>query len=333
MQLQFFKQNIYSMQNININININLEKSCCPVGCAVDDDFVISGRDRLHNLAGEFSIVRCRTCGLMRTNPRPDPKTIGFYYPDDYGPYLGTQFDRIKKNRSRFATLRTFAKRIFVLNTNCLPDVAIGRMLEIGCASGGFMHEMATLGWEVAGIEFSPKAAETARALGYSVHTGDMESAPAPNKLYDLIVGWMVLEHLHEPVLSLTKLHAWSSPGAMLAVSVPNAGAWQFRLFGAKWFPLQLPTHLFHFTPETVRMVLAKGGWEVTHVHYQRVLTDPIASIGYILQDKGFRNLGKTLVNFTTSHVIWTAILYPLSWIASFMGQTGRMTIWARRVD
>ena len=206
-------------------------------------------------------------------------------------------------------------------------------MLEVGCASGGFMHEMVKNGWEVEGIEFSPKASEAARKLGYTVYTGSLESAPTPKEYYDLIVGWMVLEHLHEPVLALRNLHDWTKPCATLAVSVPNAGAWQFRLFRNKWYPLQLPTHLFHFTPETVRMVLAKGGWEVTHIHFQRVLLDPIASLGHFLQDKGFEYLGKCLVDITSGHEIWTVILYPIARIASAFGQTGRMTIWARRVE
>lgn len=316
-----------------MNKKNELEESHCPLGCPAGDNVVLVGKDRIHNLPGEFIVVRCRTCGLMRTNPRPTPEAIGFYYPDNYGPYVGTQVDLIEEKRRRFSTLRAIAKRFILLNSNCLPNMEPGRMLEIGCASGGFMHEMAKNGWEVEGIEFSPKAAEAARKLGYTVHTGSLESAPTPKGHYDLIVGWMVLEHLHEPVFSLSKLHDWAKPGAMLAISVPNAGAWQFRLFLDKWYPLQLPTHICHFTPETVRKVLSKGGWDVTHIHFQRVLLDPIASIGHILQDRGFENLGKRLVDLTVGHEVWTILLYPIAWIASIFGQTGRMTIWAKRAE
>ena len=74
------------------------------------------------------------------------------------------------------------------------------------------------------GIEFSPKAAAVARALGYPVHAGSLETAPAPVEPFDLIVGWMVLEHLHDPVLALKKLNAWMKPGGWLVLSIPNAG-------------------------------------------------------------------------------------------------------------
>ena len=311
---------------------IELEDSRCPLDCPAGDDVVLVGKDRIHNLPGEFKVVRCRTCRLMRTNSRPTQKAMSFYYPDNYGPYIGTQIDRIEKARSRFHMLRIIAKRIFILNANRLTNLKVGRMLEIGCASGGFMRDMAKKGWEVEGLEFSPMAAEAARGLGYPVHTGSLEAAPAPNLPYDLIVGWMVLEHLHEPVLSLSKLRDWAKQDAVLALSVPNAGAWQFSLFRDKWYPLQLPTHLFHFTPETAKKVFAMGGWEITHIHFQRILSDPIASLGHIFQDRGFKTVGQYLVDFTAGHEIAIVILYPLAWLLSIIGQTGRMTIWARRL-
>lgn len=278
-------------------------------------------------------MVRCRTCGLMRTNPRPTPETIGFYYPDDYGPYLGTQVPPGAKSQDRFPLLRRLAKQVFAFNTTYLPAMPPGRMLEIGCASGAFLHKMAKVGWQVEGIEFSPKAAEAARALGYSVHTGSLESASGPQRPYDLVVGWMVLEHLHDPVLALRKLHDWARPGAMLAVSVPNAGSAQFRLFRDKWYPLHLPNHLYHFTPETVRAVLAKGGWEVSRIHFQRVLSDPIASLGHVLQDKGFDRPARRLIDVAQYPGIERFLLYPLAFLASAFGQTGGMTIWAKRAD
>jgi len=70
---------------------VMLENVTCPLGCSKSDEVILTGCDLLHDLPGEFTVVKCRTCGLMRTNPRPTSDTIGFYYPDNYGPYLGTQ--------------------------------------------------------------------------------------------------------------------------------------------------------------------------------------------------------------------------------------------------
>ena len=81
---------------------------------------------------------------------------------------------------------------------------------------------MAAQGWHVEGIEFSEKAAQAASRLGYKVHTGSLESAPAPAHPIDLIVGWMVLEHLHDPIGCLKKLNEWASQDAWLVLSVPE---------------------------------------------------------------------------------------------------------------
>jgi SAM-dependent methyltransferase len=311
---------------------VPMEWKACPLGCRGEDGFVLKGRDRLHNLPGEFTVVRCKTCGLMRTNPRPNPDAIVFYYPDHYGPF---QYKRLgvrpgESVRSHF--WKQAARKIAQVNDNPLPFLKPGRMLEIGCASGGFMHQMSERGWEVEGIEPSSSAAARARELGFQVFNGSLEAAPEPLAPYDLIVGWMVFEHLHEPVNSLKKLKQWSSIDGWLVISVPNAASWEFRCFQHAWYALQLPTHLFHFSPRTIRITLERGGWRVEKIFHQKNLSNFIASMGYVLRDRGFfPRLAKHFLEYPEKPGKIRYPLFPLAWLASFFGQTGRMTIWARR--
>jgi len=285
-------------------------------------------------------VVRCLNCGLMQTDPRPTSATIGLYYPQDYGPYLSTKVlnskTRTSQNRHfiglRKGLLKPLYRKIIDLKTACLPSsLQPGKMIELGCASGSYMQQMATRGWQVQGIESSSKAAEEARQLGFDVYTGTLESAPDPEYPMDLIVGWMVLEHLHDPVLCLKKLRRWAHPGTWLVLSIPNAGSLEFSLFGNRWYALQLPTHLYHFTPETLEKLLNTAGWNITKIHHQRILSNLIASLGYYLSDKGYKKAGQALIKFPEkagrkSHLA----LYPLAWLLSKFGQTGRMTVWAK---
>lgn len=309
-----------------------LEDVSCPLGCSKGDEVILTGRDLLHDLPGEFTVLKCRNCKLKRTSPRPTPDTIGFYYPDDYGPYVGTRVQQARPQSASWIKklLRPIVSRVFNFNMTTLPAMAPGRMLEIGCASGAFLHQMAGQGWQVEGIEFSEKAAQAAAQLGYRVHAGPLETAPQPHEPFDLIVGWMVLEHLYDPIGGLQKLHKWAKPDTWLVLSVPNAGALEFRLFKNKWYALQLPTHLNHFTPETLENVLSASGWKLEKVHHQRVLSNLIASTGYVLRDKGYAKLGEKFINFPERAGKWHYVLYPLAWLLSVFGQTGRMTIWAR---
>lgn len=320
---------------MNNNTLSQLEDVACPLGCHHKDEIVLTGHDLLHSLPGEFTVVKCKTCGLMRTNPRPTPKVIGSYYPDDYGPYLGTQVVRTKtqKNSGIKKLLKFMAKVVFKFNTNKLPPVVPGRMMELGCASGSFLHQMAGQGWQVQGIEFSEKAAQAASQLGYHVYAGALETAPTPEEPFDLIVGWMVLEHLHDPISCLKRLRDWSKPGAWLVLSVPNASSFEFTIFRDKWYALQLPTHLYHFTPQTLEKVLQAGGWKIERVFHQRVLSNLVVSIGYILRGRGFGKFGQKLIDFPDRAGRWNQVLYPMAWLLSLFGQTGRMTVWAKQSE
>lgn len=224
-------------------------------------------------------------------------------------------------------------RRFVNLNTQHLPNLKPGRMLEVGCASGSFLHQMTRQGWQVQGVEFSEKAGEAAAKLGYRVHTGPLETAPDPAELFDLVVGWMVLEHLHDPVGGLKKLRKWAKPEAWLVLSVPNAQSIEFRLFKERWYALQLPNHLFHFTPETMKRVLEASGWTLKKIHHQRVLSNVIASVGYMLRDNGYPWFGHKLIDFPDKCGRWVYTLYPLAVLFSAFGQTGRMTVWAKVGD
>ncbi len=321
---------------MNISIpGAELEANPCPMGCSAGDDFILAGRDRLHNLPGEFRVVRCRECGLMRTNPRPTPESMEAYYPSDYGPYVSTRVGaggRSYLARPRWVRL---ARRMVELNDERLPELSPGRLLEIGCASGSFLHRMASLGWEVEGLEFSAEAANAARSLGYPIHSGALEAASSPSGAFDLVVGWMVFEHLRDPVGALRKLRRWTKPGGRLAGSVPDAASLEFRVFGERWLDLDVPRHLFHFTPSSLSKVLEKTGWRLERIFRQRVLSPVVASLGNLVEDRHWApRLAKRLKDFPESGGLAAkAVLYPIAWLLSLVGLTGRMTFWARTSD
>ena len=307
----------------------------CPNGCASDDVALFTAQDRLNGLPGEFQVVRCRHCGLIRTAPRPTAASIGHYYPESYSPYATTEVTGERTPRKRgllFRIARAVSKRLVELNTEVTPDIPKGRMLEIGCASGSFLAHMAAQGWAVEGIEFGESAAAKARAAGFRVQVSSIESAVDPDEPFDLVVGWMVVEHLHDPVAALTKLASWVAPGAWLAISTPNAASLDFRLFRRAGYALQVPTHLYHFSPTTLSALLARSGWSVERVYHQRILGNYLGSIGLLLEDLNApRSLSEFFKNLPARRGYLNHALYPLAWLLSHFGQTGRITVWARR--
>lgn len=260
---------------------------------------------------------------------------MGAYYPDDYGPYRGTRVGGTSDTRPfwRRAVAATLG-RVIDSGAESLPPLAPGRLLEIGCASGAFLHRMAGRGWQVEGLELSVAAAAEARKLGYPVHTGPLESAPVGLGPFDLVVGWMVLEHLHEPIPALRRLRECTRPGGWLVASVPNAASYELRLFGEHWYALHLPNHLWHPAPDTLRAVLDRAGWSLRRIIFHRDLRNAVGSLGYLLRDQGrWPRLAEWLARYPERGRYGQWVLLPLAWALAALGQTGRMTVWAQRAD
>lgn len=310
--------------------SLALETVKCPLGCPPDDEFVLSGRDRLHGIPGEFPVVRCRRCGLLRTSPRPTPAEIHRYYPDAYGPYATTIVGREPNDAVPPRRWSRILGRLLEPKTNVLPPIPPGRLLEIGCGSGAFLHRMARAGWEVAGLELSGTAGEEARRLGFPIFIGSLADAPDPVKPFNLIVGWMVLEHLHAPVDMLRKLHRWSSPGGWLALSIPDAGALEFKLFRDAWYALDVPRHLFHFTSRTAGLVLARSGWRLERVVWHDNPNNLILSLRNRFQELGWSGAAARLRDVADGRRHGHARLV-LGKLLGALRASGRMTLWARR--
>lgn len=305
---------------------VPLESVCCPIGCPPGDDPVITGFDRLTGQPGRYQVVRCQSCGLMRTNPRPIASAMSRFYPDDYAPYLSS---RPTASTASTSPWRRLLDRALPTRNRELPRINAGHLLEIGCGSGGFMQRMSSSGWSVEGIEFSPAAASVARANGYQVHVGPLEDAPPPSRPPTLIVGWMVLEHLHQPVLALRKLREWATDECWLALSVPDAGAFERRLFGDAWFALQLPTHLYHYTPQSARRVLAAGGWSLERIIWHDNAKNALQSLAYVLGDRGWARCARYVSETADGHR-HRYLRLLLGKLLGALRQSGRMTLWAR---
>jgi len=332
--LELLQKTMLPTGNKNIPENIKIESVPCILGCNTEIDVLFTGTDRINKLPGNYQVVKCTKCGLMWTNPRPTPESILYYYPDCYGPYKATQVNVNRRQNKYLLLLKQLTKKIFQFNTTILPPLTPGRMLEIGCASGSFLYKMHSNGWKVEGIEPSENAANAAQSLGFSVFQGPVENAPDYENLFDLVVGWMVFEHLHDPLKALKKIHRWVRPGGFLVLSLPNADSAEFRIFKSRWYALQLPNHLYHYTPYTLEKILNTAGWKMIRIFHQRTLNNLIPSIGYFLKDNHIMTrLSKKLVAFPEHAVITHLIFYPLAYILSLLGQTGRMTVWAVKTD
>lgn len=133
------------------------------------------------------------------------------------------------------------------------------RLLELGCGTGVFLAAARRRGWVVEGVEVSAYAAERARARGLRVTSGAAELADFPAADYDCVCLWDVLEHVRDPARLLLRAGDALRPGGILALSTGDLTSWCARLSGAAWHLFNLPEHLFFFSPESLRRLLAQA--------------------------------------------------------------------------
>lgn len=240
--------------------SIRWEQTACPsCGSADEDEFLRAPGDD----GVEYRMARCRHCSLVFTNPRPDVASLGLLYPADYSPYQPRKLHKggLHALRARVfgAAERTLADRI--------PVPPGGKLLDYGCGSGRFAAKMRDRGWDARGMDFSAHAAAAARSnFDLEVIHGDLPHGAVPPNSLDAITLRAVLEHVHDPGRLLRAAGMVLKPGGYLFVSVPNLASWGFGAFGTAWFPLDLPRHLLHFTPDTLRRVVTDSGLTVEAV-------------------------------------------------------------------
>ncbi|MBK9180780.1 MAG: class I SAM-dependent methyltransferase [Acidimicrobiales bacterium] len=303
---------------------LDTEWSPCPLGCRAGDDPLVTAANWRAGPAGRFTVVRCRACRLARTDPRPTAAAMGAFYPDCYDAFVDRSDDRL-------ASLRRVGRRVLRTGAHALPPLAPGAVLDVGCANGAELVEMQRQGWSVAGIEPSASACAVAAARGVPVIHGTVESCDELPAGLDLVTAWNALEHLHHPVEALRRLRSSLRPGGWLVVSVPNLDSLGFRAFGARWYGLSVPHHLYHFTPTTLARVLAAGGFRLDRLVYQRWAIDLVASASIVRLEREQRRTGRRPGTASTGPLWAQAVLYPLSLGLAAAGRSGSMTAWARR--
>jgi SAM-dependent methyltransferase len=198
-----------------------------------------------------FSIVACEACGLGHTVPQPA----------DLRPYYGSTYHG---GRHGFTARYCVSRRLRLVTAAAGAGLG-GRLLDVGCGDGAFLLGARDReGWEVTGTEMNPALAH---AAGLDVReTIDETRARAP---FDCITLWHSLEHMRDPRATLKTLSGLLAPGGSLLIAVPDAEGLQARLFGAGWFHLDVPRHLYHFGATSLERLLDAAGFAIIRRWHQ----------------------------------------------------------------
>jgi SAM-dependent methyltransferase len=136
------------------------------------------------------------------------------------------------------------------------------RLLDIGCAGGAFPVAARDCGFDVVGVEPSHWLADFAkRTYGLDVRQGILEDQRFPERSFDVITLWDVIEHLPQPTETLKLVHSLLKPDGMLFVNYPDIHSAAARLLGKRW-PFWLSVHLLYYTRTTMAAQMRRAGFD-----------------------------------------------------------------------
>ncbi len=155
------------------------------------------------------------------------------------------------------------------------------KVLELG-SSTGFLSEAMTrhFGCTVTGVEVDKDAADAARAKGLEVFVLDLDQADLTQALagrrFDVVLCADVLEHLRDPVRTVSQLSALLADDGYVICSIPHVGHGDIRLSllsgRMPYRPMGLldHTHMKFFTRVLVEELFENAGMRVDKVERNR---------------------------------------------------------------
>lgn len=206
--------------------------------------------DRFNRRRRLYHLVRCRTCSLVWIDSPPTAEEMREHYGSAYDECIAEVGETVVEGRWREPMLTLLAHK------------AEGDLLDIGCSSGGFLTALKGGPWRLFGIEISEPMAERAAALsGATIHVGDPETASFSPDAFDAVTMFHSLEHVYDPREVLERVYRWLRPGGVLIVYVPNIESGACRIFKSYWYGLELPRHLYHFSPSSLELLCHSIGF------------------------------------------------------------------------
>ena len=207
----------------------------------------------------EFELLKCSSCGLILTNPVPDEEEISKYYnsPD----YLSHKSTARNLTSIVYNTLRNFnirSKYLYVNSFNTGKSI-----LDYGCGSGQLLNYFLKKGWKIQGVEPNAEAREFASDLNKIKIYDNSEIEFFQENSFDVITLWHVLEHIHNLNEVVKKLVSLLKQTGILIIAVPNINSPDAQKYLELWAGLDVPRHLYHFSPSSMETFLSQHDLQV----------------------------------------------------------------------
>jgi len=247
------------------------------------------------------TIMKCKNCGLIFSNPLPIPNDIQDHYgtpPESYWTedYFNVSEDYFSKEIQQLKKLKGELNGISTL--------------DIGAGIGKCMIALSKQGCKSYGIEpsipFYERALSKMNISKDSLQNKPIEDAEFEHSSFDFITFGAVLEHLYDPSASIEKAMNWLKPNGILHMEIPSSD-WlihkminaYYKVTGSEYVgnlsPMHPPYHLYEFALKSFKFNGKINNYSIAHSEYFVCQTYMPSAINWIIKpymkrtDKGMQ--------------------------------------------
>jgi 2-polyprenyl-3-methyl-5-hydroxy-6-metoxy-1,4-benzoquinol methylase len=232
----------------------------CPVCLNPVTAHALTGSDLLFESTSKtFTLDSCPSCRCLFMNPMPGTEEIAGFYP--------TQYWWNSARPGALKTLESIYRKLALRDHVSFIMRAAGNrtgldILDVGCGSGTLLGLLKQRGFRPTGVDFSAEAVQVAETEnGVRVVVGSLTQAAFPDRSFDIVTLFHVMEHVTNPREVLAEVSRILKPNGAIVLQVPNIDSWQFKAFGAKWYGLDIPRHVIDYSTNSMLKLLSDSGF------------------------------------------------------------------------
>ena len=210
-------------------------------------DYLVTG--------SSFEVRLDQQTQIAHTYPQPSEDELGKYYASE------EYISHGNKKRSVIERVYAIAQKIMLKQKEqwlTKHSKQNKRYLDFGCGTAALVQHLNQKNWEAYGVEPSEKA------RNFSIVKERLYPSleELPQKDFDVIALWHVLEHLSDPAKSLKAFYDRLDHQGHLFLALPNFNSYDAKYYENFWAAYDVPRHLWHFSAKGIIGLCEENGFE-----------------------------------------------------------------------